>query len=140
VTPFQRQVRARIYRLFARGDRVVDVDTVAHDGAWQRHDVADAFDTLAAAHRIALTEDGTRVWMAHPFSGVPTGHRAVVGDRWWYANCAWDSLAILALLGDGDARGEGDLVWRVEDGQVSPGGLVHLLVPARAFWDDIGFT
>ena len=34
----------------------------------------------------------------------------------------------------------GELVWTVKDGNVSPRGIVHLLVPAKNFWDDVGFT
>ncbi len=86
------------------------------------------------------TSSSGRVWMAHPFSGLPTPYTAEIGERSWFANCAWDALAILALLGDGVARGEDSLVWTVVGGVVSPDGLVHLLVPARRFWDDIGFT
>ncbi len=78
--------------------------------------------------------------MAHPFSGVDTGHTATIGDRTWWANCAWDALAILALLGDGVARCPGEIEWVVADGAVSPLGFVHLLVPASRFWDDVVFT
>lgn len=78
--------------------------------------------------------------MAHPFSGVATSYRAVVGSRSWYANCAWDGLAILSLPGDGQVHDGDGLLREVDDGVVSPHGFVHLLVPARRFWDDIGFT
>ena len=81
--------------------------------------------------------------MAHPFSGIETGFTATVAGRTWYANCAWDALAILALMGDGRAaiaqNGEQD-VWVVKNGEVSPNGVIHLRVPARHFWDDIVFT
>jgi len=140
VTPFDRTVRAQIYSLFANGASRVDVSIVASTGGWDEPDVALSFQRLGDEHRIALVEDGSRVWMAHPFSGVPTAYRAVSGERSWFANCAWDSLAILSMLGDGEAVGEGDLVWRVRDGVVAPDGLVRLVVPARHFWDDIGFT
>ena len=140
VSKFDREVRACIYALLVDGVRKVDVDSVAESGGWDPGEVAVSFSKLAHEHRIALTEDGGRVWMAHPFSGVPTSYRAIVGDRSWYANCAWDALAILSLLGDGEAHVEDELVWKVENGVVSPDGLVHLLVPARQFWEDIGFT
>lgn len=106
---------------------------------WSPNEVRAALEALQREHRLALTGDGA-IWMAHPFSGVATGYRAVIGDRWWHANCAWDSLAILALLGDGDAKGPGGVIWQVTGGKVGPGGVIHLMVPAREFWDDIGFT
>jgi hypothetical protein len=140
VTPIDRAVRAQIYSLFQGGADRVDVSLVAKTGGWDEPETAMSFQRLADEHRIALTEDGTRVWMAHPFSGVPTAYRAVSGDRSWFANCAWDSLAILSMFGDGEAVGEGGLVWNVRNGVVAPDGLVRLVVPARHFWDDIGFT
>ena len=80
--------------------------------------------------------------MAHPFSGVDTGYRAHIGERSWFANCAWDALAIVALLGaDGTATGrDGVVEWQIQNGVVSPNGLIHMLVPAAKFWEDIGFT
>jgi hypothetical protein len=140
VTPFERKVRAGIYALLSDGVEIVDAGAVAERGGWDRVRVAAAIRSLADQHRIAVAEDES-VWMAHPFSGRSTPYRASIGERTWYATCAWDALAILALLdGDGEAHGENGLVWTVEAGRVSPGGLVHLVVPARRFWDDIEFT
>ena len=140
MTPLDRKVRAAIYTLFAEGSTDVDVTLVADRGGWDTDEVAVSFSNLSREHRVVLTPTSDRVWMAHPFSGLPTPYTAEIGERSWFANCAWDALAILALLGDGIARGEDALVWNVVEGVVSPDGLVHLLVPARRFWDDIGFT
>ena len=143
MTPFDRQVRAQIYKLMVGGAASVDAEVLAASRGWEVAEVASALRRLETEHRIALVGDTTQVWMAHPFSGVETSYRAVVGEQSWFANCAWDALAILALLGDGEARASGaagELVWTVEDGQVSPRGIVHLLVPAKNFWDDVGFT
>ena len=143
MTPFDRQVRAQIYRLLVGGASTVDARAIADSRGWDVGEVKAALGRLAAEHRVALVKGTHRVWMAHPFSGVNTSYQAVVGESAWFANCAWDALAILALLGDGEARATGavaELVWKVEDGQVSPPGIVHVLVPASEFWDDIGFT
>ncbi|MCY4399636.1 MAG: organomercurial lyase [Gemmatimonadetes bacterium] len=101
---------------------------------------------LADAHVLALDQAG-EVWMAHPFSAVPTPYRVEtpVGDYW--ANCAWDAIAIPLILGtDGrtptvcphsGVRFDLTNVGR----RVGPeGSVVRLPVPARDFWDDIGFT
>jgi hypothetical protein len=143
MTPFDRQVRAQIYRLFSGGTAVVDEAVIAGSRGWATDDVEDSLDRLAEIHLVKLAEGGHRVDMAHPFSGTGTSYRSVVGDRSWNANCAWDALAILAIMGDGEASApgpDGDVIWSVEDGKVSPEGVVHLLVPARRFWDDIQFT
>lgn len=141
MTPFDRQVRAQIFQMFLSGARVADARSIADSRGWDPDDVSHALNRLEAEHRLALVPGADRVAMAHPFSGVETPYRSEVGSRWWYANCAWDSLALLALLGDGVAhRDDTGLEWRVEAGEVRPNGLVHLLVPARSFWDDVAFT
>ena len=143
MTAFDRQVRAQIYRLFSDGMTVVDAAAMAESRGWVAEEVEASLGRLAEAHLLKLAEGSHRVEMAHPFSGANPGYRTVVGDRSWNANCAWDALALLALMGDGEAfapGADGDLVWTVDDGKVSPDGVVHLLIPASRFWDDIGFT
>jgi Alkylmercury lyase len=139
MTPLDRAVRAAIFRLLVDGVAPVDDRALAGRNGWDTEEVARSLARLADEHRIALTAGGA-VWMAHPFSGVPTSYRARVAGRTYYANCAWDALAILSMLGDGAAIGPDRLEWRVVNGRVEPNGLVHLLVPARDFWADIGFT
>ena len=108
--------------------------------------ISDAMRFLADSRVLVLDEHG-EVLMAHPFSAIPTPYRVEtpVGEFW--ANCAWDAIAIPIIL-DTDGRTRAwcprsgaiiDLV--VAGGCVEPGGTVVLLpVPARNFWDDIGFT
>lgn len=139
MTPFDRKVRALIYQLLVDQVRTVDSAVLARHLGRDGTEISESLSRLAAEHRIALTDDGA-VRMAHPFSGVPTAYRSQIEDRWWWANCAWDSLAILSLLGEGEAHGPNGLFWEVADGEVRPGGIVHLLVPARSFWDDVAFT
>lgn len=143
MTPFDRQVRAQVYRMMAGGASTVDATAVGESRGWDVPEVEASLGRLANEHRIALVDGGFQVWMAHPFSGIETNYQAVIGDRSWYANCAWDALAILTLLGNGEARATGaagELVWKVENGKVTPRGIIHMLVPAANFWDDIGFT
>ena len=139
MTPFDRQVRAQIYQLLLAGAKVVDAGTIAGSRGWDVGEVEASMVRLQVEHRIHLMQGSSRVHMAHPFSGVETEYRAVIGDRSWYANCAWDALALLAILGDGEAHVDG-LVWRVADRIVEPDGVVHLVVPAEHFWDDVVYT
>lgn len=138
MTDFERTVRAAVYRCFIDGDAPTAAALATRTGLTAGK-VRRALEALAADHRLALDDAGAVV-MAHPFSGIPTGWEAVVGDRAWHANCAWDALAILALLGDGAVRRDGEETWRVADGRVDPEGIVHFVVPPREFWADIGFT
>ncbi|MBK8048892.1 MAG: hypothetical protein IPK16_18280 [Anaerolineales bacterium] len=107
--------------------------------------VTAALHALADEHRLALIPGTDLVWMAHPFSAVPTNFVVTIGERQWYANCVWDGLSILALLGDGilatssPATGE-PIQFNVSERKVTGDALVHFLVPAKQFWTDIGFT
>ena len=102
---------------------------------------------LADAHALALRSGTTDLWMVHPFSAVPTGYRVVSATTSWWANCAWDAVAIPTMLGV-DARIEAgcpdcgrafDLA--VENGELQgDDGVVHFVVPPSRFWEDVGFT
>ena len=108
--------------------------------------IADALGFLADAHVLALDGHG-EVLMAHPFSAVPTPYRVETAARAYWANCAWDAIAIPLILGtDGrtptacpQSGARFDL--SVTGSRVGPkGAVVRFAVPVRAFWDDIGFT
>jgi hypothetical protein len=88
-----------------------------------------------------------RLLMANPFSAVETPHRVDAAGRSWFANCGLDAFGIGVVLRTdstihttcadcGDAL---DLqVRNYRPTEVEP--LFHVLVPARAWWDDIGCT
>jgi len=83
--------------------------------------------------------------MAHPFSGIKTDFVVAIGERQWFANCAWDGLSILALFGDGSldthSPATGDSMrFEVYNRTVNGAGVIHFLVPPRRFWDDIGYA
>jgi hypothetical protein len=126
------ELRNRIYREFVETGRAPDADPKA-------------LRRLHDAHAVVLEDDAIR--MLNPFSLVPTPHRVHAGGRWWYGNCAWDSLGVIAALG-----GEGPYVTSCPDcaepialevrgGELRGNGAVfHLAVPAAQWWDDIVFT
>jgi hypothetical protein len=110
-------------------------------------EVEAAYRALADAHVIVLRPNSTTIWMAMPFSNMQTAYTVIVRGRAYYAPCAWDAFGIAALLG-ADARifttcadCGGVLERKVYGGIVTETrGLVHFALPARRWWDDIGFT
>lgn len=137
-----RRLRYEIYRTFATTGLATSPVTLA-EWVGGREAAATALRRLHDAHALVL--DGTgAIRMALPFSAVPTGHRVVSGSRNWWANCAWDALAIPAALGI-DARIEAswiDTGEPVELGVVggeltATDGYVHFTIPTRHWWDDI---
>jgi len=105
-----------------------------------------AYRALADARVIVLQPSTCVIVWAPPFSGVPTAFRTTAGGASWYAPCAWDAFGIMAALsrdGSIDARcawsGE-PLPCGVASGRAYGDAVIHLLVPAAHFWDDIFFT
>lgn len=145
---FDLDVRRHVYfSIVANGRPPTTTEAaVALDGG--EPDVAAAFRRLHDAHALVLFPGTTEIWMANPFCFAPTPHRVRAGGRTWTGTCCWDSLGIPAALhSDGDVETEcaccGDrLELAVVDGEVVDGAdlLCHVLVPARRWWDDIGFT
>lgn len=141
----ERSIRAHIMRSLRDTSAPPSLDDLATAHDTTTDAVREALHSLAAQHRLALRPDTGAIWMAHPFSAVPTDFVVTSGNRSWWANCVWDGFAILGLVGDGwlDTRSPqtGDSIrLTVERGRVTGDAIVHFLVPARHFWDDIGFT
>jgi Alkylmercury lyase len=98
-------------------------------------------------HALVLDRATDELRMLNPFSVVPTPYRVRVGDRWWYANCAWDAFGICAALHkDGRVEtscpdcGEPLAVELRDERPDDESLLFHCLVPAAHWWDDIVFT
>ncbi|MBP6015536.1 MAG: hypothetical protein KA586_02365 [Candidatus Promineofilum sp.] len=141
----ERRVRAHIIHRLWDNHPAPDAATISATLGVSRDAVVAALRALADTHRLALFPGSDKVWMAHPFSAVATDFVVRSAERQWYANCVWDGLAILGFVGDGVLETHtpqwNDLVhFHVVDGRVRGDGIVHFLVPAHRFWDDIGFT
>ncbi len=101
-----------------------------------------------ADERVLVLAPGTPyIWMANPFSALPSPFAVRAGGADRYGVCIWDALGIVAMLGDegrvttlcpdcGD-----ELELRVQDGVIEPSDyVVHFAVPAAQWWNDIGYN
>jgi hypothetical protein len=141
------RIKLAIYTHFAATGRRPSPQEVAERAGTSLSEVLAAYPRLCAQRVLVLEADGSSIRMAPPFSGVPTQHRVAVGRVRYFANCAWDSLGIIAAL-----RQPGEVHSRCEQsrerlhlavGRDGPGPsdwLFHCLVPAAHWWDDIVFT
>ena len=142
-----RQVRFRIYQQFATVAQPPSVHDIASALGLPLTTIEESIDRLAKAHAIVLAPGTRNIWMAHPFSAVPTSYPVWTAERTYWGNCAWDALGIPALLGvDAQTRtqcadcGE-PLTFGVQNGRVEPGdAVVHFAVPPKRFWENVGFT
>jgi hypothetical protein len=48
--------------------------------------VENSFDRLAKAHHIALTPGSHTIWMAHPFSSLPTNFVTEINNKKYWGN------------------------------------------------------
>ena len=142
------RIRTHLYGSFVRDGKAASVAEAAEALDLPAAEVSDAYRRLHDAHALVLQPDRTEIRMLNPFSAVETPHRVEAGGRSWFANCAWDALGIPAALRK-DALIESacpdcgeQLELEVRNGELIRGAelLVHFVVPARRWWDDIGFT
>jgi hypothetical protein len=119
-------------------------------------DRASAFKTLVdlqSARHIALLTGTQRILMAFPFSSIVTPFRVKVAgkDKEYFANCAWDAVAIHVALGKEQwissycHHCSEDIKIHLKDqrrvsAQSDSQPLVYLALPASKWWENILLT
>jgi Alkylmercury lyase len=142
------RIRNHVYASFVRaGNAPTPAETGAALGL-DESDVADAYRRLHEAHALVLHPGTDEIRMLNPFSAVETPYRVEAGGRSWFANCAWDALGVpaalhvdAAVVSECPDCGE-PLELELREGKLARGAelLVHFVVPARRWWEDIAFT
>ncbi len=140
------QLRARIYSFFAEhGTAPSHRELELWAGGAEPAQAA--LHRLHEAHALVLEPGGGDIGKALPFSARPTDHVVRSMDRQWWANCAWDALAIPVTVGvdasiEAPWMDDGTPVGlAVKGGKLSStDGFVHFTIPARHWWDDIAET
>ncbi len=144
---FDRDVRIHVFGDAARTGVVPQAAAIADALGASTEDVNVALRRLAAAKVLILAPNNETIWAANPFCAVPTAFRVESDGRTYHGICIWDALGVAAALqrdavitaacGDCSAP----LLLEVRDGQlVREEGVIHFAVPARRWWDNIGFT
>jgi hypothetical protein len=139
-------VRGAIYAAIVGSGRAPTAAEVASALGIDPRDAAGAYRALADGHVVVLRPGTVEIVWAPPFSVVPTPFRTTVGSMSWYAPCAWDAFGIPAAL-KRDAAIDARCAWSgeplqcgVKNGLAYGDAVIHLLVPAAHFWDDIAYT
>lgn len=147
--PSQRdwQIRLHIYERFVGQGRPPTCAEAAAAFDISVNEARATYQRLHAAHALFLEPGTDEVRIANPLSAIPTAYRVHANGRMLYANCAWDSLGIPAMLHadaviDATDTLTGDPVrYSVEDGQlIAAGGLAHFPLPFRRWYDDLIHT
>lgn len=141
------QIRLHLYRFFVtHGRPPTYVETARHVGL-PGDDVRRAYHRLHQGHALFLEPGADTIRMANPLSAIPTSYRVFVDGRALWANCAWDSLGIPAMLHT-DARIEATVVptseaamYTIESGRLNAvEGIVHFPLPFWRWYDDLIHT
>ena len=145
---FETAVKLNLYQTIAETTRTPDAAEVARALGASLSRVEEAFAMLAGKRLLVLEPGtGTRIRMAPPFSAIETPFLVRVGEKAYYANCAWDALGISAALhrdarvfaSDGHTGEPLDL--EVRGGKPVPRPCaIHFAVPAARWWNDIIYT
>jgi hypothetical protein len=142
------RVRLYVYRHFVDRGRAPSPGEIAAALGMMPLTVETMLRSLQADDdALVLLPGSPYVWMAEPFSAVPTSYVARSRGGEWFANCVWDALAILALV-DHDGQVE---TWCPASGvplrldvrarRLEPSTrVVHFAVPAHRWWESIGHT
>jgi hypothetical protein len=141
------ELRLAVYELIFQTGHVPLVNEIATARRIDEAAVRQGLRRLAAVHAFVV-DDKDEIVMAHPFSALETPY-TVAGDTLRFrANCAWDALAIPAMLKI-NARVAArchcacadPIALAFDQGVLHPvDAVVHFAVPPRRFYDNITFT
>ncbi|MAG21002.1 MAG: hypothetical protein CMF77_02430 [Candidatus Marinimicrobia bacterium] len=141
------EVRLFIYQYFIDTAEAPPIRAITDELTMTKTEAEASLKTLESQHALVLKPDSFEIWMAHPFSAVPTSYPVKTDRLIYYANCAWDALGIPAML-EVDSETvttcpdcEAPVIFGVQNRKLtSSEGVIHFSVPPRKFWDDVGFT
>jgi hypothetical protein len=145
---FDTAVKMNIYETIVRTARPPTMRDVSDALDAPLSEVEAAFENLHKK-RLLVPEPGdpSRIRMAPPFSGIETAFPVKVGEKLYYANCAWDALGIPAALHQdavveaSDAHTGEPIRLEIREGRVLPEPCaIHFAVPAARWWEDIVYT
>ena len=140
-------LRVFVYdELLARGVPPSSASIGAHFGVSQ-DEARQALATLKIGKTILVHPATGEIWMAGPFAATETPYRVVGERRTWWANCAWDMFGVAMIANESVNIASrctdcGERMTIQCDPSAAPtfDAVVHFLVPARHWYDDIGFT
>jgi alkylmercury lyase-like protein len=101
----RKTVRKFIFDYFFENTTAPTVEEAMARFGLARLDAFETFRGLESDHHILLVPGTQRILMANPYSAVATPFRVFAGKRRYFANCAWDTVAMHVML-DTDSRVE----------------------------------
>lgn len=149
----QKNVRKYIFDHFEEHTTAPVLEQIMRKFGLDRASSFKVLEDLQSARHIALLNGTVRILMAFPFSGIVTPFRVRVAgkDKEYFANCAWDAVAIHVALGKEQwissycHHCSEDIRIHLKDQRVvsehsNKQPLVYLALPASKWWENITLT
>lgn len=147
--PGDARVRAAISAGFLAADGAAPTaDELSDLSQRSRDDVFDSLRRLERAGSIALRPGTLDIWVAPPFSAVPSLFRVYGAGSHYWASSAWCALGLASLIG-GDTVVRSPLGGEADDlvlacgpeGPVAPGTtVVHFPIPAQRWAESLVYA
>jgi len=149
----QRNVRKYIFEHFEEHTTAPALEQIMRKFRLDRTSAFKVLVELQSARHIALLTGTQRILMAFPFSSIVTPFRVKVTgkDKEYFANCAWDAVALHVTLGKEQwissycHHCSEDIKIHLKDQklvsqQLDNQPLVYLALPASKWWENIVLT
>src|SRR5437867_11038108 len=94
----QKTVRKYVYDYFLEKERAPVIEEIMEKFHLDRIEAHQVMLGIEQAHNLSLVPGTQRRLMAHPFSAIATPFKVTIGPKTYYANCAWDSVALHVML------------------------------------------
>jgi len=141
------RIRLFMYRYFVAHERPPTHAEMARQLDIPAADARRVYHRLHEHHALLLAPGTDRILMANPLSAAPTSYRVHADGRQLWANCAWDSLGIPAMLHTNArikaayAHSGEKAIYAITAGALQgDGGCVHFPLPFRRWYDDLVHT
>jgi Alkylmercury lyase len=149
----QKNVRKYIFEHFEEHTTAPVLEQIMRKFGLNRPSAFKILEELQTARHIALLAGTQRILMAFPFSSIVTPFRVKVSgkEKEYFANCAWDAVAIHVALGKEQwissycHHCSEDIKIHLKDQrmvsqQSDKQPLVYLALPASKWWENITLT
>lgn len=149
----QKNVRKFIFEHFEEHSIAPVLEQIMRKFGLDRSSAFKVLEDLQSARHIALLTGTQRILMAFPFSSIVTPFRVKIAgkENEYFANCAWDAVAIHVALGEEQwissycHHCSEDIQIHLKDQKVvsqrtngSP--VIYLALPASKWWENIVLT
>jgi hypothetical protein len=146
--PSDEALRVFIYdHLVQRGLPPSSNEIAAHFGG-RPEEARAQLGALKIGKTVLVSPRTGEIWMAGPFAAAPSPYALSDGATKWWANCAWDMFGVAIIMGRRllaettcpDCGDEVVIECDPDHPPIESSDVVHFLLPARRWYDDIGFT